>query len=46
VLPGPEEVLPPVEPKFTAIWRKQSAMSKFFKIPLLVGLLTVDCKLK
>jgi hypothetical protein len=35
VLPGPEEALPPVEPKFTAIWRKYSAISEFFKIPLL-----------
>jgi cell division protein FtsL len=32
VLPGPEEALPPVEPKFTAIWRKHSAISKFEKI--------------
>jgi hypothetical protein len=29
VLPGPEEALPPVEPKFTAIWRKRSAFSYF-----------------
>jgi hypothetical protein len=37
VLPDPEEeeALPPVEPKFTAIWRKYSAISDFLKIPLL-----------
>jgi hypothetical protein len=31
VLPDPEEeeALPPVEPKFTAIWRKYSAISVF-----------------
>jgi hypothetical protein len=35
VLPGPEEALPPVEPKFAAIWQKHSAISNFIKIPLL-----------
>jgi hypothetical protein len=29
VLPGPEQALPPVAPKFRAIWRKHSAISDF-----------------
>jgi hypothetical protein len=38
VLPGPEEALPPVEPKFTAIWRKHTATSNVIEIPLFSGL--------
>jgi hypothetical protein len=32
--PSPEEALPPVKSKFTAIWRFHSAISDFLKIPL------------
>jgi hypothetical protein len=51
VLPGPEEALPPVEPKFTAIWQKYSAITDFFKnsapFPLYFGLfITVEFKIK
>jgi hypothetical protein len=48
VLPDPEEALPPVESKFTAIWRN-TPLFQIFKnsasFPLFFGLfLTVDFK--
>jgi hypothetical protein len=51
VVPGPEEALPPIEPKYTAIWRKHSAISNNLKILLLFryffGLfLAADFKIK
>jgi hypothetical protein len=36
VLPGPEAASPPaIQQKYTAIWRKLTAISNFSKIPLL-----------
>jgi hypothetical protein len=35
MLPDPEAASPPIQPKFTAIWRKLAAISNFSKILLL-----------
>jgi hypothetical protein len=44
VLPGVEAAFPPIQQKYTAIWRKLTAISNFSKIPLLFRYFWSFCK--